>query len=65
LSQELEYLPWSVAINRLGYIDNILDTTSAYGNFEKYVSNLILPIYNKLGWIEKTNETLLERFATK
>jgi hypothetical protein len=62
LSQEIEYLPWSVAINRLGYISNILDSTSAYGNFEKYSADLIEPIYNKLGWVEKQNDTWLERY---
>ena len=61
LSKETEYLPWSTTLIRLGYITDMLDSTSAYGNYEKYAIGLILPIYNKLGWIESSAETWLER----
>ena len=61
LTKETEYLPWSTTLIRLGYITDMLDSSSAYGNYEKYAVNLILPIYNKLGWNESSNDTWLER----
>jgi hypothetical protein len=61
LSFETEYLPWSTTLIRLGYITDMLEATNAYGNYEKYLINLILPIYNKLGWIESSSDSWLER----
>ncbi len=52
LSKENEYLPWKTTLTRLEYITSMLDSTSAYGNYENYLAELITPIYNKLGWKE-------------
>jgi hypothetical protein len=39
----------------------MLDSTSAYGNYEKYLVELITPIYNKLGWEENDDDEWLDK----
>jgi hypothetical protein len=39
----------------------MLETTSAFGQFQNYLIDLIQPIYNKLGWEVKENDTWLDR----
>lgn len=62
MSKETEYLPWNVAISRLTYITNMLESTSAFGKYQSYLINLISPIYNELGWVEKDDDSWLQRF---
>ena len=62
LSDEVEYLPWITSINRLRYSIDILETTSVYSQFQAYLSNLIVPIYNKLGWEIKPSDSWLNRY---
>jgi hypothetical protein len=61
MSQETEYLPWNIAISRLSYITNMLESTGTYGNYQNYLIDLIKPIYNRLGWEEKSTDTWLQR----
>jgi hypothetical protein len=61
LSDEIEYLPWSIAINCLKYLTNMLDTTISFGNYEKFVLDLVTPMYSKLGWVEKVDESWSEK----
>ena len=62
LSKETEYLPWSTAITRLGYFTNMLDSTSAFGNYQSFIINLITPLYNRLGWEVKSTDKWLEKY---
>ena len=59
LSKETEYLPWNTALNKLGFYNAILDSTNAFGNYQKFVLELITPFYNRLGWDEKSNDDWL------
>lgn len=61
LSNELEWLPWRVTLNRLQFYINLLDLTGSYGYLEKYLTQLIQPIYTKLTWEEKPSDSWLER----
>ena len=61
MSQETEYLPWSIAISRLNYLTNMLESTSAFGKYQTYLVRLINPIYNTLGWEQNPNDTWLLR----
>ncbi|XP_033121289.1 aminopeptidase N-like isoform X2 [Anneissia japonica] len=50
LDKELEYVPWSVAMNTLGYIEKMLKISPAYGSFQKYMLRQISPLYEHVGW---------------
>ena len=61
LKNEDEYLPWSTAITRLAYFTNMLDSTNAFGNYEKFVTNLLTGLFNTLGWDEQTTDSFLRK----
>ena len=61
MSEETEFLPWRILINRLGYIIEQLDTTKVYGNFQNYMIELIQPLYDSLGWEDKQEDSWLQR----
>jgi hypothetical protein len=65
MSQETEYLPWRTGINRLSYVIEMLESTSAFGNFQNYLIDLVKPLYNKLGWEEKESDSWLQRFVLR
>ena len=61
LSEEVEYLPWLTAINRLRFTTDMLESTNLYAQFQNYLIDLITPVYNKLGWEEKKTDSWLDR----
>ena len=61
LSDETEYLPWSATFSRLRYYTDMLDLTSANGNYQNYLVKLIKPLYERLGWEEKPTDSWLDR----
>ena len=54
-------MPWTAALTRLNYFTNMLDSTGAFGNYEKFVTDLIIPLYNSLGWEEKISDGWLDK----
>lgn len=62
LKNEFELLPWDTAINRLNFYINMLETTEIYGEFNKYLLELIEPVYIKLTWNSSPNEGWLDRY---
>ena len=54
LRNDLQLLTWDTAINRLQFYLNMLETTEIYGDLNKYLLDLVEPIYKKLGWIESS-----------
>ena len=61
MSQETEYLPWRTGINRLSYVIDMLESTISFGKFQTYLVKLVEPIYTKLGWVEKDDDSWLEK----
>ncbi|XP_035669348.1 aminopeptidase N-like isoform X1 [Branchiostoma floridae] len=50
LRRERDYLPWASASRAFGYISNMMAGTGSSQHLERYVLNLVLPVYNTLGW---------------
>ena len=63
LSNETEYLPWTIAFDRLKYITDQLQFRLAYQDLKKYYLSLIEPIYNKLGWNVREQDRWLDRLV--
>ena len=61
LNGEFEMLPWDAAINRLGFLINMLETTEIYGDLNDYLLELVEPLYKKLTWQASENEKWLDR----
>ncbi|KAG1678936.1 Aminopeptidase N [Nymphon striatum] len=62
LDKETEFVPWDAAIVNLHYIDRMLGTTSAYGKWKQYLLKKVLPLYDRVGWEEKPEESILEQY---
>ena len=65
LSQETDELVWTGFLNRISFFYESLVTTSAYGDYQKFMRTLVAPLYNQLGWIEKENDTWLQKLVKK
>jgi len=50
LTKETNYVPFASASKAFGYIGGMLHSRPAYGAYEKYVMEKILPRVQKLGW---------------
>jgi len=60
LSKEEEYIPWASALSGLKYLNKMLKTSEAYGDFKRYMLQLIDPIYTKLGFTARPDDNHLD-----
>nr|XP_040569452.1 endoplasmic reticulum aminopeptidase 1-like isoform X3 [Lepeophtheirus salmonis] len=62
---EEQIVPWSVAMQHLNHWKLILRETNVVPNINRFILQLILPLYNKLGWEDKGSheKKLLRKFA--
>jgi len=60
LSNEMEYIPWSAALTGLSYINKMMKRTPAYGDFKRYMLNLVSPLYRKLGFNPRAEDSHLD-----
>jgi len=65
LSREDEYVPWAAALSGLSHLNKMLKRTAAYGEFKRYMLRLIDPIYTKLGFTEKPEDSHLDILLRK
>jgi len=65
LKNEVEYVPWASALNGLAYLNTMLKRSAAYGEFKRYMLKLIDPIYAKLGFNPKPEDTHLDILLRK
>lgn len=61
LKNEIDYVVWTVAIDRLNLISNLIDSTSVYGEYQAYTSSLIEKLYGSVGWDDGKSSTWLEK----
>ena len=61
LSQEESFAPWNVALGHFGYLVDMLESSSLYPKFQKYLLNLITPTYERLGWTEGSSDNWLDK----
>ena len=57
LAFETAYLPWHTALHSFEYLNDMLESSRISSKFNQYILNLLSPIYTKLGWNEKKEET--------
>ncbi|GAB6029465.1 hypothetical protein CHUAL_005219 [Chamberlinius hualienensis] len=61
LSKDMEYLPWRAAVQNFGFLDSMLQYTAAYGYWKSFVSSLVTPIYQSIGFEESSADSHLKR----
>ncbi len=62
LNNEVEYIPWTAALNGMSYINRMLKRTPSYGYFKSYMRKLIDPLYNRVGFKSKPQDQPLDIF---
>ena len=50
LGKEQDYVPWKSFFKSVTYLDNMLSSSSCYGQFQDYCAKQINAIYSRLGW---------------
>ena len=50
MTAERDYVPWATFQEVTGYIGNMLSRSAAYGDFQKYILQLVTPLYEYIGW---------------
>ncbi|KAF7414799.1 hypothetical protein HZH68_003288 [Vespula germanica] len=59
LKRETDYEPWLAAVNNFMFLNRILNKVSkVHTAFQKYAENLILPIYELLGFMEDSSDNV-------
>ncbi|XP_069189122.1 aminopeptidase N-like [Procambarus clarkii] len=62
LGNETEYVPWKAAVNNLGYIRNMFTRTGSYGALKNYLLDLVVPLYDRVGFNNRADDPLLEQY---
>lgn len=52
LKIETRYVPWHAVLDEFDYIDNMLHSQRQYPDWKNYLTSLVLPYYNYLGFNE-------------
>ncbi|XP_043192458.1 glutamyl aminopeptidase-like isoform X2 [Amphibalanus amphitrite] len=71
LSSERHYIPWKTAVDELTGLQYRLRYTELYGDFRKYILELVGPHFDSLGWedvgshLEKRNRVQLLKAACR
>ena len=56
LSLELDYIPWTAALNGFAYIETMFKRSAGFGAFRSYLLGALQPVYNRLGFDERPGE---------
>jgi len=60
LGNEAEYVPWAAAVNNLGYLEGMLKRTAGYGALKDYILNLLVPLYESIGFTALQEDSYLD-----
>ncbi|XP_027211538.2 aminopeptidase N [Penaeus vannamei] len=65
LRNEGEYLPWVTSVGTLGYIEKMLRQSPGFGALKRYLLDLVLPLYETVGFDDKLEDPHLEQRKRK
>jgi len=53
LSQELDYIPWTAALNGFAYIESMFKRSPGFGSFRGYLTGALQPVFDRLGFDDR------------
>ncbi|XP_068228790.1 aminopeptidase N-like isoform X1 [Palaemon carinicauda] len=62
LGKEQDYVPWSAAINNLGYLKSMFSRAGGYGALKRYLLDILVPLYESVGFQDSPSDPLLEQY---
>jgi aminopeptidase N len=61
LGQELDYIPWTAALNGFAYIETMFKRSAGFGAFRNYLTGALQPVYDRLGFADRPGvDTILD-----
>ncbi|GAB1599810.1 glutamyl aminopeptidase-like [Argonauta hians] len=48
LKKENHFVPWKAFLDALDFVNAMLDTSDSYGNFQKYLTDMVFPVFKKI-----------------
>ncbi|KAA0203273.1 hypothetical protein HAZT_HAZT008388 [Hyalella azteca] len=61
LRLEDEFVPWDSALVNLEYLEEMFTRRSGYGQLKRYLLDLLVPLYNSVGFVDDVNDPQLEQ----
>lgn len=61
LAKEVEYIPWTAALDNMAYLESMFTRTGGYGNLKNYLLDLLIPLYDSVGFDDDLNDPHLEQ----
>ncbi|XP_064114526.1 aminopeptidase N-like isoform X2 [Macrobrachium nipponense] len=65
LGNETEYVPWKSAVNKLESLVELFERTGGYGALQSYIKDMIVPLYESVGFEHNASDSLLTQFKRK
>ncbi|XP_050685905.1 aminopeptidase N-like isoform X1 [Eriocheir sinensis] len=62
LEKEVEYVPWSSAMDGFSYLEQMLTRTAAYGDLRRYLLSLLEPLYFSVGFEDSPDDPHLDQY---
>ncbi|XP_071548247.1 aminopeptidase N-like isoform X2 [Panulirus ornatus] len=62
LPREAEYLPWEAALNNFDFLKTMFSRTSGYGAFKSYLLDILVPLYDSVGFEDSVSDPLLDQY---
>ncbi|XP_063587806.1 aminopeptidase N-like [Penaeus indicus] len=62
LEAESDYIPWWAALNNVVYLKDMLARTGGYGALKNYLLDILIPLYESVGFEENPDDGLLDRY---
>jgi len=60
LKSETDYIPWKSALTGFVYLENMMKRTSGFGDLKTYLIGALQPLYERLGFEEKPDDSFLD-----
>ncbi|XP_069952146.1 aminopeptidase N [Cherax quadricarinatus] len=62
LKTEAEFIAWNTALHNLEYLEMMFTRKGAYGALKRYLLDLLIPLYNSVGFEDNPNDPHLETY---
>ncbi|XP_027211487.2 aminopeptidase N [Penaeus vannamei] len=62
LEAESDYIPWWSALNNVVYLKDMLTRTGGYGALKNYLLDILVPLYESVGFEENPDDGLLDQY---
>ncbi|MPC23578.1 Aminopeptidase N [Portunus trituberculatus] len=63
LPKEEDYVPWAAAFENIAFLTDMLKDTAAYGALRNYLLDILVPLYDSVGFQDRESDLLLDQYT--